>query len=174
MPETLDEPDRFPASGYVSAVIPSRTDPTFEDILLVGEGGGEANVWKRNVDLTGREQFAWNYYPRLADNPYNCPLLTGHSLFAYDEGAVLGGLDAAGELAPLYMTHDGGRTWLDDEIPLPEVTRPKAVALTADTDNYIWILCAGTGDVWRGRFNRLGWKLPETSFTRNTAIMQFR
>lgn len=164
--EELDEPDRFPTEQFAWAVIPSRTDPTFEDVLLVGRRDGEVVVWKRNIDLTGGEQFAWNYYPTMADNPYNCPQLTDASLVAYDEGAVLCGLDADGNVAPLYMSRDGGRTWKDDDVPRPDAAKPVTLAVTTDTDNYIWIVCAGTGEVWRGRFNRLGWADQDFSFTR--------
>lgn len=164
--EELDEPDRFPTEQFAWAVIPSRTDPTFEDVLLVGRRDGEVVVWKRNIDLTGGEQFAWNYYPTMADNPYNCPQLTDATLIAYDEGAVLCGLDADGNVAPLYMSRDGGRTWKDDDVPRPDAAKPVTLAVTTDTDNYIWIVCAGTGEVWRGRFNRLGWADQDFSFTR--------
>lgn len=164
--EELDEPDRFPTEQFAWAVIPSRTDPTFEDVLLVGRRDGEVVVWKRNIDLTGGEQFAWNYYPAMADNPYNCPQLTDATLIAYDEGAVLCGLDADGNMAPLYMSRDGGRTWKDDDVPRPDAAKPVTLAVTTDADNYIWIVCAGTGEVWRGRFNRLGWADQDFSFTR--------
>lgn len=164
--EKLDEPDRFPTEQFAWAVIPSRTDPTFEDVLLVGRRDGEVVVWKRNIDLTGGEQFAWNYYPTMADNPYNCPQLTDATLIAYDEGAVLCGRDADGNMAPLYMSRDGGRTWKDDDVPRPDAAKPVTLAVTTDADNYIWIVCAGTGEVWRGRFNRLGWADQDFSFTR--------
>lgn len=164
--EELDEPDRFPTEQFAWAVIPSRTDPTFEDVLLVGRRDGEVVVWKRNIDLTGGEQFAWNYYPTMTDNPYNCPQLTDATLIAYDEGAVLCGLDADGNMAPLYMSRDGGRTWKDDDVPRPDAAKPVTLAVTTDADNYIWIVCAGTGEVWRGRFNRLGWADQDFSFTR--------
>ena len=31
------------------------------------------------------------------------------------------------------------------------------VTVTVDDDQYIWLYCAGTNQVWRGRLNRLGW-----------------
>ena len=27
-----------------------------------------------------------------------------------------------------------------------------------DDDNYLWLICEGTGQVWRGRVNKLGWE----------------
>ena len=32
------------------------------------------------------------------------------------------------------------------------------VTVIKDDENYIWLYCNGTGQVWRGRLNRLGWK----------------
>ena len=38
-------------------------------------------------------------------------------------------------------------------------------ALAVDDDDYMWLVAGGTGDVWRGRLNRLGWEDWQTSFT---------
>jgi hypothetical protein len=39
------------------------------------------------------------------------------------------------------------------------------MALTVDSDNFIWIVNAKSGSTWRGRINRLGWKKEQTDFT---------
>ena len=41
------------------------------------------------------------------------------------------------------------------------IARGKAI----DKDKYMWIFCGGSGDIWRGRINRLGFKNNQTSFT---------
>ena len=38
------------------------------------------------------------------------------------------------------------------------------MALTVDSDNFIWIVNAKSGSTWRGRINRLGWKKEQTDF----------
>lgn len=38
------------------------------------------------------------------------------------------------------------------------------MALTVDSDNFIWIVNAKSGLTWRGRINRLGWKKEQTDF----------
>jgi hypothetical protein len=47
------------------------------------------------------------------------------------------------------------------------MARPTAVSAFSDKDNFIWLICSGTGEVWRGRLNRLGWKDVPTSFLKN-------
>ena len=37
--------------------------------------------------------------------------------------------------------------------------------MATDDDNFIWVVCGGTGQVWRGRLNRMGWTDGQTSFT---------
>jgi hypothetical protein len=34
----------------------------------------------------------------------------------------------------------------------------KSVAVAVDADNFIWLISSGTGEVWRGRLNKMGWK----------------
>ena len=40
-----------------------------------------------------------------------------------------------------------------------------AAAMAVDNKGFIWIICGGTGEVWRGRLNRMGWADQKTSFT---------
>lgn len=162
--EEKDTDGEMPTGNFAATLIPSVTDPMFEDILLTGTYAGEAVVWKHNIDLTGNEQFPWTYYPAGDDNPYNLPVLGSPSLATYDGASLLAGLDGEGSVG-LYLSRDNGRTWKTGEIESPEGTgRPTSLSLCVDSDHFIWIVCGGTGDVWRGRLNRLGWDEPPTSF----------
>ena len=38
------------------------------------------------------------------------------------------------------------------------------VAMTADKDNHIWLVSLQTGEVWKMRINRFGWKTEQKSF----------
>ena len=33
-------------------------------------------------------------------------------------------------------------------------------------DHFVWLFCGGSGQIWRGRLNRMGWTENQTSFTR--------
>ena len=39
-----------------------------------------------------------------------------------------------------------------------ELASATAFAAATDADGHIWIVCAGTGQVWRGRLNSMGWQ----------------
>jgi hypothetical protein len=32
------------------------------------------------------------------------------------------------------------------------------IAAAADDSNYLWVVLGGSGQIWRGRLNRLGWE----------------
>ena len=152
----VDEPAEWPVGNYVSAAQLSRTDEQLENILMVGSAAGQAKVWKRVVDLTGYENFGWFYLPAEDTNPYPCPNLQNASLMTYDTGSLLVGNTADGRPA-LYQSSDNGRTWISDAIALPARMTGTTVAATTDDDHYVWMICGGSGEVWRGRLNRLGW-----------------
>ena len=164
-PDARDTDGPLPGTEFASNCIPSLTDPTFEDILLIGQADGAEVVWKHNIDLTGGESFAWTFYPAANDNPYNCPTVTSPSLFTYDKASLLVALGKDKNAVDFYTSRDNGRTWKLTGFQCPkDMARPTAVSAFADKDNFIWLICSGTGEVWRGRLNRLGWKDVPTSF----------
>ena len=70
----------------------------------------------------------------------------------------------AHEVAPLYVSRDYGRTWKADEWKKPYLTGVTAISAAVDADQYLWLVCSGTGTVYKGRINRLGWKDNPTRF----------
>ena len=72
----------------------------------------------------------------------------------------------------LYSSKDGGLTWAaDTTLSVPTdlsvgvtTSGEPRMALTVDSDNFIWIVNAKSGSTWRGRINRLGWKKEQTDF----------
>ena len=94
------------------------------------------------------------------------PRLAGMSMTAY--GEVLLAVGGKG-IAPcrtaaydrIYTSAHGGITWKDDvsyQMPGGIDKSAAAMALVTDGERHLWIVCAGTGQVWRGRLNKLGWK----------------
>ena len=87
------------------------------------------------------------------------------SLWRYD-GAILalGGAGIGGSTvsaySKLYQSRDNGITWKENAtyvMPTDFDSSATAVTVAVDEQNYIWLFAAGTGQVWRGRLNRLGW-----------------
>ena len=83
----------------------------------------------------------------------------------YDGGVVAIGGKGIGEcttqpFAGFYKSVDFGFEWLESsDLTLPNGfnSSPTAFTMFSDDDNYLWIVCGSTGQVWRGRLNRLGW-----------------
>ena len=168
--DEADRADQLPTGKATGTRVPSVTDPLMEDIVVVGRNAqGEPVVWRRNIDLTGTNSFGWYFLPGIPDYAYNCPALTATSVVTYDGGTVMTGLDGTDNVAPLYWSQDNGRTWLPDELATPLTAESGATNVSAATDEegFLWLVAGGSGEVWRGRHNRLGWTEPQTSFERS-------
>ena len=156
------QPDEQDAMGIHSLgktqglCLPTASDATYEDLLVLGENGTSSVVWKRNIDLTGAVSYPWVFYPEQVNENYVAPLLTSAALARYDGGTLLVGLDG-GKLAALRLSLDNGRTWDSTLVKKPAATATGSIALATTADSYIILFCGGTGEVWKGRINRLGW-----------------
>lgn len=158
--DEADEPGMIPESDIVYTHTASRLDPTFEEIVIVGRKGTENAVWRKNVDLTGSRNYAWNYLPAPeSTEDFACPLLDSPSLISYDNGALLTGLEpGTGTVAAPRMSRENGRTWRTNDIKNIPATGTATCLATATDGTDIYVFIGGTGDVWTGRFNRLGWQ----------------
>lgn len=163
-----DTPDSIPATNISSACHTARVDDTFETAVLVGYGtGNEPRVWKREIDTKGDFSFPWIYLPQTEElGAYGCPQLAGICLTAYDHATALLGTTESGSEVRLYLSSDNGRTWKTGEIDLPALGAASCVTAAVDSDQYLWIVCGGSGEVYKGRYNRLGWNDGQTRFER--------
>lgn len=165
--ELSDDATLLPAPAEAACVrLASSVDSQYESLLMVGTKDGAATIWKHDIDLTGETSHAWFHYPAIADSAHACPALAHATLLPYDGGALLLGTTADGSPSKLYMSTDNGRTWNPSYMKTPALGRAASLAAAVDEHHNIYILCGGTGEVWRGRINRLGWKQEPDSFTR--------
>ena len=75
-------------------------------------------------------------------------------------GAGMGASSSVQALKDLYVSADGGLSWRTNRIytmPADIAKNTTHFAMGADKDNHIWLVCAGTGKVWRVRKNSVGW-----------------
>lgn len=160
--QEADEPEYLPTEICSAACLPSLTDKSFEDIIVVGSRNGIPVVWKLNVDTKGDYTHKWNYYPETPLNPYPCPALATRQVYAYDGGTLLMGEKQDGT-SVVYLSRDNGRTWKNNEIPqLEGVSAPIVTAV--DANHFIWVI-SQDGKVMKGRYNRLGWVNQDRVFT---------
>ena len=160
--QNADEMAYLPTENCSATCLPSITDPTFEDILMVGSRNGNPVVWKLNVDKMGMYEYTWNYYPEMAGNPVPCPELSQRNVFAYDGATLLLGAQTDGT-SVVRLSRDNGRTWGAKELPqLDAVNGPFVAAV--DAKHFIWVVTQ-SGQVLKGRINRLGWAQQDRVFT---------
>ena len=118
-------------------------------------------VWRKIIDY-GKDvdQAQWTYMERSKDL-YALPLMSSLSLIYYDSSILAIGRAMDDSSFSILQSRDGGITWKSSSLyQLPDGFNHAATQVKAETDsdNYIWLRCEGTGQVWRGRLNRLGWK----------------
>lgn len=160
--DAASRPDSIPQADAVALARPTLTNSDVEEIILVGTAdGGRTVAWKRNemrtAELEDVGDFRWTHISAENGNHRQIPNVSQPSLAFYDGGAVLLGTKANG-YAALYLSDDTGRSWDPTRILLPQLPAQAQAVMTIDEDNYIWILCAADGQLWRGRLNRLGWE----------------
>ncbi len=151
----------------------SRSDST-DYALLVGNRDTEAfpadanaMVWSKTVEYSQvREQRPWTSVSGDNDGYYMLPRLASLNVFAYN-GSIIAfggagkGACQAGAYSRFYVSADGGITWKRNssyKMPGELDTTATAVASAVSADGYIWMICTGTGQVWRGRINKMGWQ----------------
>ena len=153
----------------------------------VQEGGKEvwrSTMWRKISDysLTGLIDIAvhegiisgqWTYMTHHKDSIYQLPALSSLQILKYDDGLLAFGgkgleSDTPAFCSTMYKSRDMGLTWkpaanyalppADKSTGASINTNAAAISATVDSQNNIWICCATTGEVWRGRLTRLGWK----------------
>lgn len=164
-PCASEQGEALPADDVEIVCLPSHTDATYESVVLVGERDGAMSVWKREIDMRGDFSFPWYSLPQSADLAgYGAPKLASSALLKYDDAALMVGVLTDGTISPFYLSRDFGRTWKTGELKHPDMSGVTSMAAAVDADHYIWILCAGSNSVYKGRVNRLGWSQDSTRF----------
>ena len=60
----------------------------------------------------------------------------------------------------LYASTDNGQVWKPNglvALPLGFDRSATDVKMVVDADMYLWLICSGSGQVWRGRLNKYSW-----------------
>lgn len=162
---SMEKDDELPNANLAFAVQSAANNNGVETSLFIGEKNGEMKVWKHDVAATGGFTSSWISLPQTSElKEYACPNFKNAHLFAYDKMMVLVGINGENAVSPFYTSQDNGRTWKTGLLHQPSATGVTALSVACDENQCIWIVCSGTGDVFRGRLNRLAWKNNQTRF----------
>lgn len=155
--EKADNSTSFlPTENIYSAVLPAVNNPNIENIVCVGYLDGKTETWKKEMNKVYPEDNAWSYYPTTEETPRTLPYLKGFNMMKYDGKLFCAGIN--GDTVNVYTSADGARAWKKVKVPtmVPAQTgKPTEIFMTPDDDNHIWLVCSGTGMLWKGYLNRL-------------------
>lgn len=176
-----DSADMLPTQDLTYACQPLQTNDDTYRLLIMGNRDQDtyaqdstAQVWGKIEEAQpNSQQQPWAYYNVAQENLYKAPRLHNLQMVAYDGDFIaIGGKkigdDSSTAFERVYNSADGGITWKrDSTITLPQdmQANPDSYSIVVDKDNFLWLICGGSGQVWRGRINRLGWIKEQDSFT---------
>lgn len=148
----------IPSSDFNFISTATTTNKDIKRAFIIGNtnNGAKAVVWSKIVEDDATRDQNWMYQAFSGSNFYYLPTLSNLSVIPYNKGNLLA---IGGNYDKMYYSSDCGITWQEDErFVLPEGFSANGASMTVDADNIIWIVCTGTGQVWKGRLNELGWK----------------
>ena len=141
-----------------------RSTKDAENLLLIGcrdtaKNDTIATLWTRTLDYTALDG-QWNYVEYVANQKAKLPYLDCLQVAANDSGYVAFG---AGKFpdgttgCKWYKSHNGLAWKVDTTVVAPTgYTLVKPMAFARDNNNFYWVI--NNGHVWKGRYNRDGWR----------------
>lgn len=156
--DDIDDDARYIPSSDINFV--SSTTEINADVkraFVIGNSSAnskKAEVWSKIVEDNTEKDQSWMYQKFNEGNSYYLPRLSNLSVAAYDDNLFAIG----GECDKLYYSIDCGISWQQNKnFKLPKDFSATAASIAVDDDYFIWIVCTGSGQVWKGRLNKMGW-----------------
>ena len=177
--DTMDEgQELLPADALSFTSLPLKTNDDIDMVVMAGLRNETAYpsdtiavVWTKLVEYSDYHRtYPWTYVDIADDNNYALPRLANLVIMNYDDGLLAMGGSGVGACTKeafdsFYYSQDGGITWKTPDYTLPaEMNSSNVFAATVDSKNFIWIVCGQSGEIWRGRLNRMGWTKEPNEF----------
>lgn len=173
--EAMDSPaDMLPETDFSLLCQPLVTNPNVSRLLLAGTTASVSRVWTKVEEIDDQaERQPWVYNNVSSDNRYELPNLHNLQVVTYNDallavgGSGKGASEGAEAFAKFYVSLDGGLTWRSDtlyNVSDDFVSSDKCFTLVRDANEFLWLICGESGQVWRGRINKLGWRKDQTYF----------
>lgn len=163
--ETIDEDkELLPTEEFSSICTTYSAADNCDYMVLVGNRNATthpndttAKAW-RKIETGSAPK--WVYINFDSSNKYPLKQMTGICLMKYGDNILEFGKSSAG-YSGLLESRDGGITWKKNEfLSLPDnFNGEETTYATATTDgqNMVWIVKLDTGQIWKGRQNKMGW-----------------
>ena len=162
-------PVEFPIGNYTFANYPLGTNPNIDRIVLLGKNEASIDTTTIVWSQLGSEN---EWTPLTYDNNnHGCPKLENATIIRYNNKLYTfgGSGEYNGNISPFnnfFESRDNGISWrtVTKKVMFPkEFTHLYNEAngnysCVIDNKQYIWIIWSQTGEVWRGRINKMGFK----------------
>lgn len=168
-----DDTDLFPSIDISGCCLDITSLSNTEDAFIFGNRSTTthyedtiAHGWRKIVEYnSGSKSYSWEHIYTDISTTYQLPRLNGLTVMsAHGELVAVGGAGrgACDEQAftQVYVSNDHGATWeTGDYYVFPEdfISSIAIFTAVADENANIWIICGTSGQVWKGRLNRMGW-----------------
>lgn len=168
-----DDPSLFPTTDINAVAFKQRANSDIEKVIVIGNRDaslypedGEAKVWsKLDGALKYGEKQPWMYQMFEDNSSFKAPALEHLCVTPYAEGmlmiggnSIVDGVETA--LSKIRYSIDQGLTWHTDKrffLPDGFNSSNTSFAMSADKNNYLWLFCGTTGQVWKGHLSQLLW-----------------
>ena len=167
--ETLDAiADSLPTHSISLTVSKIASIENAENLLLLGvhentviHGDTIALSWIRTIDYDDEDVNGWNYINYDNSQPDKLPYASQVMVAASDSGYV-----ALTSTSNWYNSKNGGLSWKTDTAMIMPSAFDGTIPFTVvrDENKFYWLINAKTGNVWKGRYNKDGWRKEQTSF----------
>jgi len=173
--EPLDDyATKLPTRDIAFVSYPLKYATNTEYALMVGNRSVDeypdeniAMVWRKIVDNDEyTPEGVWTYMDHAINNEYALPRMQHMSLVVYDDGVLAIGGSMLGvnsintPFSAIYQSRDGGITWKSNspyQLPNGYDGTTTSVGMVVDSNKCLWMFCGGTGQIWRGRLNKMAW-----------------
>ena len=175
-----DDVEYLPAECIHGFMFDSATNDDVARVVFVGNRNADlypadtaAVAWGRIEEYDSHaDAHSWIYQDGSDYWENALPRMEDLTVVAYNDGLLAMGGNGVGSEAEaytyMYSSYDQGVSWsIEDFFVFPDDFDASATCITAaaDSDKFLYIICGGTGEVWRGRLNKFAWADYETSFT---------
>ena len=133
-------------------------------------------TWSKIEEYADNSQtHSWIYHDISDYSSQILPRMSNMAVVYYGDGLLAMGGAGVGDgnneeaFEVMYSSTDLGLSWQEEDyFAFPDDFDKTATCVGAavDDDNYLWIVCGGTGQIWRGKLNKYAWTDYETSFTK--------
>lgn len=161
-------PAEFPTSNLSYASYALDTNKDIHRIVVIGD-----NATSDSIAVSWSQLDSENGWTDLAapNNSDGCPKLENMSMIRYNNALYTFGGNGQRKtnfepFSNLFVSKDNGITWQTspEKFAFPEEFQTKYeesdgnYSCTVDENHFIWIMWSKTGEVWRGRLNKLGFE----------------